>query len=574
MQIVGVLSGKSVQPVSQGGFVSPSRSWELAATVVSALCSGYSRQVVLCPGSRNSGLAIALAEAEQQQLLDLFVRVDERVAGFTALGLAKASNNPACVVTTSGSAVGNLLPAVMEAWHSHLPLVLITADRPQRLQGTGSNQTTNQAGIFGTYVVDLIQILADSGSKSEWERALARAFASATGARTNRPGPVQINLALDTPLLPEPGASLTIGQGEVFNEIVVEPLPPASKHLLSAGKKTVVVAGDGRPSEGLAANELARQAGWPLFAEPSSNARFGSVNAIANYRLLLPKLGQSIERVVMFGHPTLSRPITELLSNPQVELIVDTPYADWNDPGSNADLVTKGTCIDTAIWQLDQDWLDLWKTADQMASEQVVRITAGFTGPMIAKAVVGAIKPGDYLVFGSSNCIRDADLAPVRARSDVTTFANRGLSGIDGNISTALGIAQYGTTTLLLGDLAYFHDVGALAATVGEQRPNLRVVVLDDHGGSIFSTLEQGATEYESYFERAFAAAQQADPKEIAEGFGVKATSVNSLDELAENLAKPIKGLEVVVCQVRRDNRREMDLRLKDIEIDSSQMSG
>ena len=269
------------------------------------------------------------------------MRIDERTAGFLALGLAKASGTPAVVVTTSGTAVANLHPAVLEASHAGVPLVVLSADRPHELRGTGANQTTDQVKLFGSAVRLFAEIPAPerrAGQAAAWRAVAARAVAAARGTLTRDPGPVQVNVAFREPLVPDDGAGPR--DGEPWPEpldgpvTVVTAPAPGEPEVLPQGPATVVVAGDGA---GPAARSLAERAGWPLLAEPSSGAR-GGANAVGPYRLLLdhPRLGARIERVVVFGRPTLSRPVTALLGRDGVEVVVVPPRPVWPDAAGHA----------------------------------------------------------------------------------------------------------------------------------------------------------------------------------------------------------------------------------------------
>lgn len=327
--------------------------------------------------------------------------------------------------------------------------------------------------------------------------------------------------------------------------------------------------GDAPKEVGAEARAFAEVNGLPLFAEPTSNARSGA-NAIACYRLLLdgPLRGE-IERVLTFGHPTLSRPVAALLSDARVEHIVVAQHADWFDVGATAAVV----CDRVVMGGSDRagGWLRAWLDADEAAMARLRDELTGLSGYTLAAAVVAACGDDANLVFGSSNPIRDADIAPIKARP-ATTWANRGLAGIDGMIATATGIAL-GTrrpTTLLLGDLTFQHDIGALAFPPGEPRPDVRIIVADDGGGSIFHTLEQGAPEFADSFERVFATPQGLDLAEVARGFGHPARRITSRDDLDEALARPMSGIEVLVVTIGRDDRRATDRAIRSLSGKSS----
>lgn len=535
-----------------------SDSYSCAEAVLAQLVAQGVREVVLCPGSRSAPLALVAHAADRAGAIRLHVRVDERTAGFLALGLAKADGRPAAVITTSGTAVANLMPAVMEAHHSAVPLVVVSADRPAALVGFGANQTTEQSDLFAGFVRYRARV-ASSAPTASWRAQAARAVVLATGALGADPGPVQLNLELGVPLVPSAGP-------RAWPATLPEPLlAPATQSvqpvLLPGTPRTVVLVGDAPPTVGSAARALAEAAGLPLLAEPSSNARSGP-NAIGSYRLVLgTALGAAIQRVLVFGRPTLSRPVNALLAREDVEVVIISDRSAFPDPGWQARLVAAAVRVETGA----PDWLAAWQAADQAWRAHLDATVAeadGLTGPELAARVWAAIPSDALAILASSNPVRDADLAPIRA--DVpSSYANRGLSGIDGTISTAIGLclAAGRPGVLLCGDLAFTHDVGGLAIGPDEPRPDLRIVVADDGGGSIFATLEYGAPVFADAFERVFATPTGLDPVALAAGYGVPARRVTP-DELDSALQAPISGLEVLVVGLDRSDRAELEARL------------
>lgn len=536
----------------------------LARTAVATLLAQGVRHVVLAPGSRNAPLALALATAEQAGQLSLHVRVDERSAGFIALGLARAVGGVVAVVTTSGTAVGNLLPAVMEARHAGVALLVLSADRPSSMINSGANQTTRQDRLLGEHALDCVRVSSESGAAEQWRHQLRRAVVVAAGVRTRQPGPVQVNLEFAAPLV---GAEL-MEPVQPEQALVVAPARTGEQLALNGAPRTVVVAGDASVAAGARAVAFAEQAGVPLLAEPSSNARRGRC-AIAAYRLLLPGFAERVERVVVFGRPTLSRPISALLARRDVELIMVTEGADWVDPGHAA-----GRVVDAVLAEGpgSGQWLEEWLAADARMTAELDASAgawqasegarAATLSPRVAtRTIWSALGRDDLVMLGSSNPVRDADLVPIM-ESSPEVFANRGLAGIDGTLSSGIGLALGSgrPVTVVVGDLTYLHDVSALGIGELERRPDLRVVVLDDHGGSIFHGLEQGADAYTTHFERVFATPQRVDLAAVAAGFGARVTTVSTADELAAALAEPIRGVEVIVVRVDRGGR-STDLR-------------
>ena len=516
------------------------RSPLLGKVIVEALLASGIRDVLLAPGSRNAPISLALHAAETAGLLRLHVRIDERVAAFTALGLAKASGNVVAVVTTSGTAVGNLVPAAMEARASGVPLLLLTADRPATLVGTGANQTCDQLGILGPTAVGVLRLASGTGTEPAWRATITRACVLAAGTRTRRPGPVQVNVEFEPPLV---DATVPAPEPQDLRPVVA---PSAGTEVYEATgtARTVVLAGDAAPAVGAEARAVAEVAGVPLLAEPSSNARAGS--AVPRYRELLPVLAPEIERVVVFGHPTLSRAVTELLGRRDVELIVVASHADWIDPGHTAARVVDRVLLPPG----DPAWLARWRCPAPAPSRE----SRELTGDVVAAEVVAASRPGENLVFGASSSIRYADLAPINPNPG-PCWANRGLAGIDGTVATATGIALAtgAPTTLLLGDLTLQHDLGALATPEAGHGPSLRVILLDDHGGAIFASLEQGQPAFAAAFDRVFRAPQGVRLGSVVRSMGWRMTEVNCIQSLRRALAVPSSGRELLHIVMGQD---------------------
>ncbi|MFV0430023.1 MAG: 2-succinyl-5-enolpyruvyl-6-hydroxy-3-cyclohexene-1-carboxylic-acid synthase [Arachnia sp.] len=524
----------------------------LAVTIVGALSANGVTDVVLAPGSRNAALALALHAADAAGGLRLHVRVDERVAAFLALGLAKASARPVAVITTSGTAVGNLVPAAMEARAAGVGLLVVTADRPSDVVGTGANQTAQQVGAIGSAALEILRVASTSGTPRAWAAAVGRAYALAAGTRTRQPGPVHINVEFSPPLVAAVSSEpITVAQVDASCAAAAAELP--------SGPRTVVLAGDATPAVGAEARALAEVAGVPLLAEPSSNARAGS-SAIAHYRLLLGSaLGSQIQRVICFGHPTVSRPTSVLLGRDDVELIVLAGPAWWPDPGHRA------AAVHDRVTLAGQDplWLEQWRAADARLARR--RGAAAWDGAGLAAETIAALGPSDNLVLGASAIIRDADLAPVAARPPLV-YANRGLSGIDGTVATATGIALATSrpTTVLLGDLTLQHDLGALVRPPLEPDAGLRLVVADDAGAAIFATLEQGDQAYAGAYERVFGTPQGIDLAAVGSALGWRTSVVTSLDQFRRALAEPAAG-HFILARLERGTRRERDQALRQL---------
>ena len=580
-------------------------STALARTVAAALIEGGMREAVICPGSRSAPLVYALAEQERAGRLRLHVRIDERSAGFLAHGLSLSTGRPVGVLTTSGTAVGNLLPAVMEAFHAGTRLVALTADRPAELHGTGANQTTEQEGLFALHTRAAASVDGDPAPGTpadEHLRAVSSAvrgvllradgFAAADAADAvavaEAPtGPVHLNLRFREPLVPDAEQLAEMAAvAPVANAADADPRLPwrAPGMDLSGGPELDVSRRDARCTVVLAchgagpvAAAFAVSLGLPLLAEPSSDARF-SVNAIAAYPLLLgpgggasPQahpLASRIERVVLFGRPTLTRPVTALLRRPDVETALFAPEPmPWFEPGRRAErLIADPAELAAFAGQGRPGWLAAWQRASMRAQSALEDVLArrdrdhGLSPQSVAH-VVPAVTRGP-LVLGSSSLIRDVDLTwRPPAAPHVQVFANRGLAGIDGTIATAAGVAL-GTgrrTVALVGDLTALHDSGGLLQGPGEPEPDLDVVVVNDAGGAIFAGLEHGqvarAEGMAETVERFFGTPHTVDFAALAAAHGIAHVRVTTREGLVHTLSDPGRGRRLVEVRCDRADR-------------------
>lgn len=507
-----------------------------AAHLLAALAKAGVQNFFLAPGARSQALAIAAGQLAAAGKIKLHVRLDERSMGFTALGSALVSGEPSVLITTSGTAVANLHPAVLEASHSGVPLILLTADRPHELRGVGANQTTNQIGIFGDAVRECVDLPAPNGNDGETREAATlatNAIAVAMGYDGDQPGPVQLNLAFREPLSAvEPNAAELNPRIELPN--IFEPHPEFA--MLSAERPTVVMAGAGAGSDAV---ELAEAFGWPLFAEPSSGARMGA-NAILGYRNLLEQnadLASQIGRVIVFGKPTLGRAAISLLYNQDIEVVVvrSKTMGHFDVSRRAAHTVDEITVDD----EVDFEWLEAWRRADHEHIAVVEANTDALDRRALIQAVWRVTEGADQLLLGASRLIREADAhAPAKA---IRVFSNRGLAGIDGTVATGVGIAlveREGTTRVLLGDLTLLHDAGSLNIDPRDGDLNIQVIVGNDHGGSIFGGLEMAKTLDTETFDRLFTTPQEVDLWHLAQAYGWAYERVENLGQLDAALAK------------------------------------
>ncbi|HWU48086.1 MAG TPA: 2-succinyl-5-enolpyruvyl-6-hydroxy-3-cyclohexene-1-carboxylic-acid synthase [Humibacter sp.] len=573
------------------GVLTTSPATDRAIALLTAFVRLGVRHIVLSPGSRSQALALVAAELERVQAVELHVRIDERVAGFLAVGIAVERAAPALVITTSGTATANVHPAVLEAHHSGVPLIVLTADRPEELRCIRSNQTTHQPGMYGPAVRFSVDLPAPAGEPGESDAAAAvaeQAWSAALGTQTGTPGPVHLNLAFREPLsaaVPDLSDWSFPSAGRAAEPPSV--VPGRSVLELDSPARTVVIAGHGAGPD---AEEFARSAGWPLLAEVSSGSRFGP-NLVVAYRELLaePQFGGTVERAVVFGHPTLSREVPALLRRPEVEVIVVAPTgAEVYDPDRSARIVSAVRVDRNATDPSPESraWLGSWvftsrrlleqrvvEGADQLvpdvdagrshdpadrltfARAELAAVRAPISRTMLADALWRFTWPHDRLVLGASRLIRDLDRTVAGKR--IPVHANRGLAGIDGTVSTAIGIAlaapaATGVTRVLLGDLTLLHDVGALLFGVGERRPTLQVVIGNDGGGTIFDGLEVAWSAPPEAMERVMLTPQKVDVGSLAAAYGWHFTRATTRGELDQALSAPPEGTSILEVPLPR----------------------
>lgn len=574
-----------------------------ARSLVAALLAEGVREVVLCPGSRSAPLAEALADAADAGRLRLRVVLDERSAGFIALGVARAHalnehSRCAAVVTTSGTAVSNLHPAVSEADAAGIPLLVISADRPHELVGTGASQTTEQTGLFAPALrlgVDLpAGLAADLGGHAA-DAAITgqvrRAVAAATGTLSRDPGPAQINARFRPPLTVEDSV-----EGAAEDAVPLAPAPPSPPAATtapaavpacapeagagrpagsgsSAQGRGIVIAGDtAHPAVGSMARSLAEHLNWPLLAEPTSQARSGP-QALSRYAELLGTpagraLAQQAEHLLVLGHPSLSRSITALLGREDLNITVLTECARWTDVSGRARRVVPMDGPDhqpddaalrsarlvasLGLESADAAWTDSWRRAVADLPEP----DRSSSGDALARAVWEASQaPGaPTLLLGSSMTVRRLDRLAQPGAAAPMAVANRGLAGIDGTIATGIGLwmASGEPVRAVMGDLAFLHDAMSLNRGVREEEADLQVIVVDDGGGAIFSHLEYARTTPAGRFERLFTAPQRADIAALAAALGARVHVPDDVEALRGLLAEPVDGVSVVVWETTR----------------------
>lgn len=498
----------------------------LARVIVRQIIEAGVTDVVISPGSRNAPLSLAFHQASTKGLITLHVRIDERTAAFFALGIAKASGRPVPIVCTSGTAVANYHPAVLEASHTNTPLLVLTADRPASLRRTGANQTTEQARIFGKAV----RYFADvSGSVYPMELPF----------HSLQSGPVHLNIQFEEPLVGDKSDNwlndLVITTPKVFDRKT-----PGTFYTKST-RGVLVIGHDRGGLSAEAVKDFADTLGWPVIAEDPLTFK----NAISHASVFLTS--QTIaddvapDTVVVIGRTTLSRSINAFIKLARKEIVIDPRIATVDGDRMADQKFTQLPAVE--VVPVDADYAEKWKKYSLRAQKLVGDITT-WSEQLIAREIGAGIPTGTSLFISSSRPIRDLEGFAV-ARDGVETFANRGLAGIDGNISTALGIAsQRKETIAVLGDVGFLHDLTGL---IHKEDINLKILVINNDGGGIFSTLAQRGVDG---FEDVFGTPHGLDIAAIASSMGISAKTINSQAQLIAALSEPVTGLSVVVINV------------------------
>ena len=528
-------------------------SVDTASAILASLDALGLTHVLYCPGSRSAPFAYALEAGAFSG--DARAVLDERGAGFMAVGLARTGALPA-VVVTSGTAVAELAPAVLEASHARLPLLLLTADRPGELRGVGASQATDQSRLFGAHVRAQVDLEPQEASTTLVGH-LTRCVAAACGAPAGTPGPVQINVAFRDPLTPASPASASASGDEAGASFVPRPTRVLAASPVSARWEDVV----GPATAGLI---VAGEGALPLLAEPASGAWAGGGVTPFEQSLVCSPLGREADTVIVTGRPTLSRPIHALLARPDVRVILVDPHAPWVDVSGNASVVVAD--LEPARGPVDAaqaEWASRVRDAARDAGERIESLLAAGSGrTMLDLARVVAASSSGPLVLGASNPVRAFDLA-VPTLEGRAVHSNRGQAGIDGTIATAVGIAVGagsvgGATvpaservTAVMGDLTACHDASSLALAAAA-RAHLDIIVADDRGGGIFATLEHGRATTPEAYDRWFGVAQTVDYEALAAAYRLAFARVDNPAQLARVLETPQAGPRLVHVPVER----------------------
>jgi 2-succinyl-5-enolpyruvyl-6-hydroxy-3-cyclohexene-1-carboxylate synthase len=569
----------------------PNPSTAQARVLVDELARSGVRHAVVCPGSRSAALAIALHEDPR---IATHVHVDERSAAFVALGIGRATGVPAVVVVTSGTAVANLLPATVEADHAGVPLLLLTADRPPELRDTGANQTVEQRGLLGPglrWQCDLGVAEDRADAVRTWRAVAARAAATASGALGGLPGPVHLNVPFREPTVPvaDDGRSSADGfTAPTDGRSAFDPwvrVRAARRHAdaalvtelagrFAAVERGIIVVGEGvggrmAAVHAASTDALSRATGWPVLAEGHTPARRGERTLRAGAWLVGDERFAAAHRpdmVVRFGRTTLDASLARWLTSGVTQILIDE-HGGWHDPARTIgellvaqpdELVTR-ICAELAV-PATSDWHARWDAADAAAAGAVTAALDAegpLTGLHVARAVLRGAAQEGLLLVGSSLPARDVDRS-VEGSARAEVHANRGAAGIDGTVSTALGLAVGSgrPVTALLGDLTWLHDGNALLLSPDAPTPAVTFVVVDNGGGRIFDLLPPAR--HAPAFSRLFTTPHGRDLTDVARLHGIEATTVTAPEVLSAALGSS-SAVSLVLVPV--DASADRDLR-------------
>ena len=547
------------------------RAFAAAWWIVDNLVRFGMEHACVSPGSRSTPIALALA---RHPSVRLHVHLDERASGFFALGVAKASGRPVAIACTSGTAAAELLPAVVEASMSRATLVVLTADRPPELRGVGANQTIDQIGLFGSYVRASIDapVPGDGPYEDGWNEIVVELTKASMGWP---PGPVHLNLPFREPLVggdvdlhasPPSGTEYTLSADTTPEEFKV------LERELSFASNGLIVAGPAREAPP-SLPELARQISWPMLAEPTSNLRRPGTLSAGQFLLSDGPFADTHvpEVVIQFGAAPTSRAGLELVRRAGRLVIVDQDHL-VADPHRKAVLTVRAEAAafvpelqDAIQPHAESPWFRAWLAADTAARSAVDELIDGWDQPFegrIARDVARSVPDDSVLVVGSSMPVRDLDLY-MEPRKGIGVLANRGASGIDGFVSTALGVSATGvTTTALCGDLTLLHDVGSLLWSA-KRGCDCIFVVPNNDGGAIFSFLPQREL---PEFEELFATPHGLDLSAVCAAAGAGHTLVGRAVDLipAIERARDEGGVHVVEVPTDRDRNVELHAAVHD----------
>jgi len=534
-------------------------SVQTAELVVQQLVNTGVEFVALAPGSRNGPISLALVAAEKQGLLSVHVRIDERSAAFLALGAAIRTGKPTAVLTTSGTAVANVFPAIVEAKYAGIPFIVLTADRPASVQGTGANQVIVQREIFGNYVSRSIEIASDSLTieTTSAREAIRDRINSVLSAATRNRSPVHLNIGLAEPLVPVSDFVFE-HKKNLQSETVITPENISTEFLT---RKGLIVAGGTNIEYLNYAQQLGEALDWPVIVEPPHIGVGAGMVSHPSTLLSLNSTNLKPEVVLTVGRVGLSRQVNELVKKGSVIISCAVPSIVTNSPAKQR----ISGLFRIPAKQNNKAWKQVWDAAGK-AAHQIVQKVLNENKEISALHVIDSLMKNlpsnSHLHLASSLTARDFELlnspelnSPF-SLGQVSVSMNRGVNGIDGVAATAMGTALSAKTPTyaVLGDIAALHDLSSFAIPSLEAKPDITFVITDNNGGAIFSLLEQSEVKD---FERVFGTPTDINLLEVFKSLGAEVKLVSKISELEQNLGLP-KGIKVIVVKINSRSNEAM----------------
>ncbi len=531
-----------------------------AELIVQQLIDNQVNFVALSPGSRNGPISLALVQAEKEGLIQVGVRIDERSAAFLALGASIASGKPSAVLTTSGTAVANLFPAIVEAKYSGIPLIVLTADRPASFQGTGANQVIAQRDIFGSYVSRSIEIASDSLNieTSSAKEAIKDRINSVISIAAKNRVPVHLNITLSEPLVPTQKFKLLKSKNTQLET------PNFSENILTEylGKKGIIVAGATNLEYLNYAKDLSTALDWPVIVEPPHVCVGDNMVSNSSVVLAMKKNELNPEVVLTIGRVGLSRQVSELIKNSSIVVSCAVPNVITN---SVAKQKISGF-FRIPVKQRNENWLKLWKDSGFAVFEKIQKVLkdyANLSNLHVVQNLIQHLPKNSHIHLSSSFAARDFDLlispfynSPF-SNGEVSISMNRGVNGIDGVVSTAIGASLVNNkpTFAFLGDIAALHDLNSFIIPKLEKVPDITFIITDNNGGGIFNTLEQSGVED---FERVYGTPTEVNLSQLFSNLNVKTNEIKNLEEIKNYLGQP-SGIKVVIIKIEsRENEAQL----------------
>jgi len=509
----------------------------------------------ISPGARNSPLIYAFAEVSK---IKCYSHIDERSSAFFGLGLAKFSKEPTVLICTSGTAGANYYPALIEASYSRIPLIVLTADRPKRLIESGANQTINQNSLYGNFIRNFIDVGLPNNNFNDLLSRIELAYNYSKGLEFNKPpGPVHINCPFEEPLLPsiiENSDSIVVDK---FNVPEIN-LKKVKIPLLKSFNRPVIIVG---PYEENTCQEdiiaLANKLGAPILADPLSQLRYGYNDSliISNYDYIFRIHDFNPDLILRFGRKPVSKILNVFLDKNNDEVILVDPWDQFND---DSKYFIKSSIRDYCLYQIkycqysgSQEWKHKFLKLESLITEILIE-DLEFSEGSISQSIVESLTDNDILIIGNSMPIRDVDMFSLTSKTKIFTFANRGASGIDGVISTSLGINKNyrnGNSVLLIGDVSFLHDIGGLFSA--DHEPQITIVINNNSGGGIFSFLPLSNNNLKQ-FDKFWTTNRNINLKKIAELYNCHHYLINNLIDLKDTLLDSfsIKGVKIIEIEI------------------------